>query len=72
MARAIPAKKKHRITWDEFKAFAAHSGRDLTHAFRVFRGERESRTLEQSFEQHFGFPMRQSELAGRQKSNSAA
>jgi hypothetical protein len=56
---------KHVITWDQFVAFASASGRELSHAFRVFKGERESGTLATAFQEHFGFPMRDAELAGR-------
>ena len=56
---------KHIITWDQFVEFASLSGRDLSHAFRVFKGERESASLEAAFAEHFGFPMKGSELAGR-------
>lgn len=71
MARSTAGRKKHRITWDQFKAFAAASGRDLTHAYRVFRRERESRALEASFAEYFGFPMTETELAGRRKATAA-
>lgn len=58
---------KHTITWEQFKAFTAASRRDLSHAFRVFRGQRTSEKLAQEFEAHFGFPMEKAELAGRRK-----
>lgn len=58
---------KHLITWEQFATWAKGSGRDLTHAFRVFKGERKSATLNTEFEQHFGFPMSQAELAGRRR-----
>jgi hypothetical protein len=56
---------KHVITWDQFVEFAKVTDRDLSHAFRVFKGERESAALEGAFQDHFGFPMKESELAGR-------
>ena len=71
MARSAAPRKKHRITWDQFKAFASASGRDLTHAYRVFRRERESAVLEASFAEHFGFRMEDAELAGRHKTAAA-
>jgi hypothetical protein len=64
---ASRSKAKHTITWEQFVAFADKSGRDLTHAFRVFKGERQSQALDQEFEQHFGFRMRDAALAGRKK-----
>lgn len=67
MPRLSTARKKHRITWEEFVAFVATTDRDVSHAFRVFKGERSSQALTQKFEAHFGFPMRATALAGRRK-----
>jgi hypothetical protein len=58
-------KAPHEITWTQFEQFARASGRDLTHAFRVFKGERTSGALADAFERHFGFPMNKTALAGR-------
>lgn len=67
MGRKAGRIKKHTITWEQFKAFAKATGRDISHAFRVFKGERTSEALAADFESHFGFPMVEAELAGRRK-----
>jgi hypothetical protein len=58
---------KNVITWEQFAAWARATGRDVTHVFRVFKGERKSPPLDAEFEQHFGFPMKDAELAGRRR-----
>lgn len=72
MADTTTQGKKHEITWDQFSEWARSTGRDLTHAFRVFKGERQSQVLETEFAQHFGFGMRESALAGRKRPADAA
>ena len=67
---SLRSKPKQTITWEQFKEFATRSGRDLTHAFRVFRGERNSAALAAEFEQHFGFPMKDAALAGRKRATA--
>lgn len=67
MGQAEAPIKQHTITWDQFRAFAAEAGRDLTHAYRVFKGERTSDALRADFTNYFGFPMEEAVLAGRQK-----
>lgn len=66
---ALARKKnpKHRITWDEFSAFVTTTGRDVSHVFRVFKGERSSVKLADLFRAHFGFAMRDTALAGRRR-----
>lgn len=70
MATTALARKKnpkHRITWDEFSAFAATTKRDVSHVFRVFKGERSSAKLTELFRAHFGFAMSDTALAGRRR-----
>lgn len=62
---------KHIITWDQFVAFAKAQGRDVTHALRVFKGERKSDALAAEFEAHFGFPMAETSFAGRRRTFAA-
>jgi hypothetical protein len=57
--------RKRVITWEQFQAWAKETGRDESHVFRVFQGERKSPPLELEFEQHFGFPMSDAEFAGK-------
>lgn len=59
--------RKHMITWEQFSDWAAQTGRDPSHVFRVFKGERKSPPLTAEFEQYFGFPMKDTELAGRRR-----
>lgn len=59
---------KHVITWDQFVEFASASGRELSHVFRVFKGERESAALDAAFRERFGCSMKDAELAGRRSS----
>lgn len=55
----------HRITWDQLAGFAHAIDREITHVFRVFKGERQSPPIAEEFARYFGFPMNQSALAGR-------
>jgi hypothetical protein len=72
MADTDRQSKKHEITWQEFESFARDSGRDLTHVFRVFRGERLSEPLHAEFRERFGFDMRDAVLAGRRRHRRVA
>ncbi len=63
---------KHRITWDQLAEFAKAVDREITHVFRVFKGERESPPLAEEFQRYFGFAIIDAELAGRRRARSSA
>lgn len=65
MARTTLARKKRLVTWKEVEAFAAASGRDLSHVYRVLKRERASTKLESQLAEHFGAPFDALEMAGR-------
>ncbi len=62
----------HLITWDQLADFARAIDREITHVFRVFKGERESPPVSEEFVRHFGFDIRSAALAGRRRSRRAA
>lgn len=64
MATSAQHGKKHLITWKQLEEFAKASDREITHVFRVVKGERMSPPLELEFEKHFGFPLRDVAFAG--------
>ena len=63
---------KHSITWRQLVAFARAADREITHVFRVFKGERTSPFIPEEFERHFGFRMADASLAGRRRRRHAA
>ena len=60
------------ITWDQLTAFAKAIDRNVTHVFRVMKGERESPPIAREFETYFGIPMKSATLAGRRPVRSVA
>lgn len=62
---------KHLITWDQLADFAKAADREITHVFRVFKGERQSPPLTEEFYRHFGFAIEDAELAGRRRIDAA-
>lgn len=56
--------KPNEITWKQFAEFAKATGRDQTHVYRVFLGERVSQPIHDAFREWFGFPMGTAKLAG--------
>lgn len=56
--------KSHEITWTQFAEFAKATGRNQTHVYRVFLGERVSQPIKDAFQEWFGFPMDATKFAG--------
>lgn len=62
----------HVITWDQLADFARVIDREITHVFRVVKGERQSPPVAEQFQRHFGFDLCDVELAGRRRRSAAA
>lgn len=65
MTRTAVARKTRHVTWKEVEAFAAETGRDPSHVYRVITGKRQSGRLEAELAEHFGAPFENIALAGR-------
>jgi hypothetical protein len=65
-------REKHVVSWEQLCAFAKTIDREITHVYRVFRGDRSSPPIADAFQAHFGFAIKDATLAGRKPIRSVA
>lgn len=64
--------ERQKITWDQLAEFAKAIDRDITHVYRVFKGDRTSPPIAEAFQSYFGFALSDAALAGRKPLRSVA